>query len=198
MKISQFQLFVIIFLATAICVNAQSIEWLKDFDEASRISQESGKPMLLDFTASWCKPCQQMEKTFWTRSDIIELSKNFVAVKVNFDNERSLTRKYFVSAIPNVTTTDPWGNSLNFSRGFGGNSENILEILKSIPKDFSPVKQSFADIEIDKNNLEALTKISDFYTENKFYYQSNEFNKRILKLEINAEKTRKFNADNRF
>lgn len=186
MKIKFFTILFLILTATA--ANAQSINWLKDVKEAEKIAADTGKPILYDFTASWCKPCQEMEKSFWTRADVIEATSQFVAVKVNFDNEKGLARKYYVSAIPNVVTTDPWGNGLNFSRGFGKNIEEILNRLKSVPPDFNSIKKANEQLEADKNNLSALTAIANFYNEKKFYYLGNEFSKRILKLETDAAK----------
>lgn len=167
--------------------NAQTINWVKDFKEAKALAVETGKPIMLDFTANWCKPCQEMEKSFWPRPDVSALVQNFVAVKVDFDDEPGLARKYFVSAIPNVVTTDPWGNGLRFSRGFGS-PEKILDHLTSIPKDFSAIKDFVQQLETDKNDLTALNKLSEFYTQNKLYYQSNEYDKRLLKLETEAPK----------
>lgn len=180
----------ICFLFLAISsANSQTINWLDDYKEAARIAKDTGKPLLLDFTASWCKPCQEMEKTFWTRPDVIALAQDFIAVKVNFDREKSLARKFYVSAIPNVVTTDPWENGLNFSKGFGGDGEKILARLIAVPKDFSSIKEAALRIDEDKKDIEALTKIAEFYKENKFYYLSGEFGKRILKLETDPKKS---------
>ena len=185
MKLKIFPVILLFFVSS---INAQTINWFKDFKEASQIAVETGKPMMLDFTAIWCKPCQEMEKSFWTRPEVIELAQSFVAVKVNFDNERSLARKYYVSAIPNVTTTDPWGNGLGFNRGFGSNSDKIFGHLKAIPTDFSPIKDSVLLLETDKKNVAALDQIAKFYDQYKLYYQSNQFNKRILKQETDPAK----------
>jgi len=187
MKLSKFSL-VVTFLILTYAVSAQQVEWLTDYKEASKIAREGGKPLLLDFSAKWCKPCQAMEKTFWTRPDVIELSGQFVCVKVDFDKEKGLAGKYGVSAIPNVLTTDPWGNGLNYSRGFGSNTDDILKRLRFVPKDFSPIKEANLQLESDKNNYSALATIVDFYNENKFYYQSNQYGKRLYKVETDAQK----------
>lgn len=179
-----FSLIFLLFLVST--TTAQSINWMKDFKEASLLAQETGKPMLLDFTAPWCKPCLEMDKSFWTRPDVIELVNNFIAVKVDFDKDVKLVRKYYVSAIPNVTTTDPWGNGLNYNRGFGSDTKRYLDQLKLVPKDFSSIKDSVALLETEKNNITELKKVADFYSQNKLYYQSNEFFKKILKLETDS------------
>lgn len=170
----------------------QQISWLNDFKEAGKIAVESGKPMLLDFTASWCKPCREMEKIFWTRADVIELAKNFVCVKVDLDQNARLADKYGVSAIPNVVSTDSWGYGLAFHRGFGLKADaEIMEKLRAVPKDFSQIKEANDTIAADKNNLAALSKIADFYQQKKIYYLSSEFYKRLLKQEKNPAEREK-------
>ena len=187
MKLSKLSL-IVAFLILCYSAHAQQVEWHTDYKEASKVARENGKPMLLDFSAKWCKPCQAMEKTFWTRPDVIELSGQFVCVKVDFDNEKGLAGKYGVAAIPNVLTTDPWGNGLNYSRGFGSNSDDILKRLKFVPKDFSPIKDANLQLETDKNDHAALERIVDFYNQNKLYFQSNQYGKRLYKIETDTPK----------
>lgn len=176
--------------------NAQQIGWLTDFKIANKLAVDMGKPMLLDFTAVWCKPCREMEKDFWSRADIIELSKDFVCVKVDLEKNKSLADKYVVAALPNVIMTDSWGNGVEFHRGFGINGvREITEKLLSVPKDFSQITEAQRIIASDKKNLDALLKIADFYRQKKFYYLSCEFNNRILKLEKNASKRERLMLD---
>lgn len=166
-------------------VNAQQrISWLKNIHEANKIAAETGKLILLDFTGDWCKPCQKMDKEFWTRADVVELSSEFVCVKIDFDHSKNLVSTYRVRAIPTILMTDSWGLGLNFHVGFGAGSENqIVEKLGSIPKSFSEIKDASKLLKSNKNNLAALAKIAEFYQQRKFYYQSNEYYNHLLKLE---------------
>lgn len=164
--------------------NAQQINWLTDFKAAGKIAVETGKPMLLDFTAAWCKPCREMDKDFWARADVVELSEDFVCVKIDTEQNPALAEKFGVSMLPHVIATDSWGSGIEFHRGFGRNGvREITEKLLALPKDFSPIKEAQRIAASDKKNLKALIEIADFYQQRKVYYLSSDYYKRILKLE---------------
>jgi thioredoxin 1 len=62
-------------------------DWEKD------VLQNSG-PVLVDFTATWCGPCQLMEPI------LASLSKDFQVRQVDFDANRQLANQLNVNAIP--------------------------------------------------------------------------------------------------
>ncbi len=176
-----FPILIFIFTSSA---NAQQIVWLNNYQEAAKIARNESKPMILDFTASWCKPCGKMDAVFWTRADLIEISKEFVCVKIDYDRNELLVNKYGVRAIPTIVMTDSWGLALDFHRGFAANADReIIEKLNLIPKDFSEITDAGNLIETGKKNIGALSKIAEFYQQRKFYFQSNEFYSRLLKIE---------------
>jgi thiol-disulfide isomerase/thioredoxin len=182
-------LFLFLILFSGIYVYSQQIEWQTDITEAQKVAKGNGKPILFDFTAKWCGPCQNMERNFWPRADIVELSKKFVCVKVNFDRNKPFAGKYGVRGIPNVVFTDPWGRGLTYQLGFSGTTEGeILEKIRFLPGDFSPIMQAGNALDADEKNLEALHKVADFYQERKLYWQGTDFLKRILKLELDPAK----------
>lgn len=164
-------------------ISADEIEWHSDFGEAKTLAQQTGKPLLLDFTAKWCEPCQVMEKTFWVDPKVIERSKDYVCVKINFDASASLKRKYRIRSIPFVLMSDSWGMELASHRGYGNGSANVIyRKMGMVPVDFSAILEARGIFENDEENLDALAKIADFYHVRKFYYQSNEFSEKALKL----------------
>lgn len=170
------------FLFVGLSANAQQIKWFKSYKEASAVARASGKPMLMDFTAPWCKPCQAMEQVFWVRNDIIELSDRFVCVKIDFDDNKSLAYKYGIRAIPNILITDSWGLLLFAERGFNSTSDSlIINKINAVPQDFTKLIESGQLLE--KDDLNALKTFGEFYQREKLYFQSNFFHLRVLKAE---------------
>ncbi len=176
-------------LLAPIVSDGQQINWLTDIKEARSVAVKSGKPILYDFTASWCGPCKRMEKDFWPRADVVEVSSQFVCVKVNFDKEKSLASKYSINAIPNVVFTDPWGRGLLGQKGFGAGTDNeILEKIKFLPKDFSSLIAAGNALESNDKDIDALHKFAAFYQDRKVFWLGNVFYERLIKLESEPSK----------
>ncbi len=169
--------------------NGQEVEWLNDLERAKRLSIETGKPILYDFTAKWCGPCRRMDREFWPKPEIVELSKKFVCVKVNFDIEKAFAAKYGIRAIPNVVFTDPWGRGLLGQKGFGAGTEaEIVEKINLLPKDFKQILDAGKKLETDEKNLDALHQFAAVYQEKKLFWIGNEFYRRLLLLEAEPTK----------
>ena len=61
---------------------------------------KSKKPVLLDFWAVWCGPCQMQGPVFEQAAE--QLADKAVFGKVNVDEEPELARKYGVMSIPTL------------------------------------------------------------------------------------------------
>lgn len=188
----------ILLLTVTIFAQEEQIAWEKDFKKAQARARETGKPLMLDFTAVWCKPCKVMDEQFWVRADVVEATKPFIAVKIDYDSQKGLVGKYNVSAIPFVVFTDPLGNMVTFRRGFGSKSVRELnQIFNEMPKNFSALIKYYDAIEQKKDDGMALLQIADSYRHSKLLFLSNEFYKRALKtkeIQNDAEKKERVTA----
>jgi len=64
-----------------------------------QLLQQSAKPVVLDFWASWCGPCRMMDPIF---AEVSVERPDFVFGKVNVDEQPKLAQRYEISAIPTV------------------------------------------------------------------------------------------------
>lgn len=59
-----------------------------------------GRPMIVDFTADWCEPCQELKPIF------ANLKNDFIGridcVSINTDENKELTKKYGIRNIPTL------------------------------------------------------------------------------------------------
>ena len=79
---------------------------------------------------SWCDPCKKMEREAFSDPVIKEVLKDYVLLRMNFDNQISLHIKYGVRAIPYVFITDSHGRVIDKQKGYSGKN-NIERLLST-------------------------------------------------------------------
>ena len=95
----------------------------ENFDE---LIVNIGKPVLLDFWAPWCGPCQQI-------APIVEAIANeredIIVGKVNIDEDMELAQRYRVMSIPTLVVLNHGGEVTAKAVGFRSREE-ILKLLE--------------------------------------------------------------------
>lgn len=66
--------------------NALGIDWFEgDVEAAFAAARDADKPLFLYWGAKWCPYCKQVEATIFTRRDVIDQTRQFVAVELDGD-----------------------------------------------------------------------------------------------------------------
>lgn len=117
MKVFKPMLIILAALATVIVVSLalrphERVPWRQGFAAARAEARQTGKPMLVDFTADWCGYCQEMRRTTWSDVNVEQAVRDYVPVQVDVDREPSLAAQYHVSGLPHLVVLDPQGNVL--------------------------------------------------------------------------------------
>lgn len=107
-------------------------------------AKRSGKPVLFDFTADWCPPCQQMKaELFADASAARTLEELVVPVRV-LDRRRengrnppevdSLQRAYRITAFPTLIVAWPEREGFETSTGYRGVPATLEWLSRSVAK----------------------------------------------------------------
>jgi thiol:disulfide interchange protein len=88
---------------------AGKIDWVRNYSEGLRLARESGKSIMVYFTADWCGPCVQLKKYVWSDKRVIAASKQLVPIYVDVDQDPDTLAEYKLRGIPAVFFLSPAG-----------------------------------------------------------------------------------------
>jgi len=125
---------------------AEGIDWLT-YEEGMAKAKEHDKPILIDFTASWCGWCKRMDRETFSNAEVVDyMNDNLVPVKVWGDSdkktshngeimsEKALTRLYGVRGFPTFWFLNSQGEKIGPSPGYK-QKDQFLPLIQYVAGD---------------------------------------------------------------
>jgi thiol:disulfide interchange protein DsbD len=91
------------------------LAWSEDWKAAQQLASTSGKPILLDFGASWCGACEELNRYTFSDPRVVREGQRFVSVKVDLSpgkdspEKQKLLASYGHRGLPLVVLHDSEG-----------------------------------------------------------------------------------------
>jgi thiol:disulfide interchange protein len=118
----------------------ERVPWVP-FEQAVARARAEGKPILYDFTADWCPPCQAMKRELFADPEAAQtIARAVVPVRV-LDRQReagrnppvvdSLQRAYQIEAFPTLVVAWPGSPQHATARGYRGKDLTLAWLVSS-------------------------------------------------------------------
>ncbi len=119
-------------------VENAEMNWIYNIDSAIVSAQQNNKLLMVEFMATWCPPCKEMEATTFISKDVIETASKFITVRIDVDKQGDIANSYNCNAgkyggigVPNILFMDAEQNRIKHIIGFQS-PEKLTAIMDSV------------------------------------------------------------------
>ncbi len=88
---------------------APKIKWRTSLPAAMKEAKRTGKPIMIDFYATWCGPCKLLDAHVYTYAPLVKEMNNWIPVKIDAEQQAAVAQKYDVTGYPTLLYMKPNG-----------------------------------------------------------------------------------------
>ncbi len=90
-----------------------NLAWAKSYTDGLAQASRQHKPLFISFHTPGCAWCAKMDAETFTDPTVVELSRQFVCVRVESDVDPAVVERYRVFAYPTLLFADSGGHELS-------------------------------------------------------------------------------------
>ncbi len=115
--------------------------YIDDEPAALEVAKQENKLVMLDFYATWCAACNELDHKTFSDQTVIDKLENYVTVKLDFStkSDKELTEKYKILGLPVVIFMDSNGKIYKRLEGFV-KAEEMLKIIDEVEAEAKSAK----------------------------------------------------------
>jgi thiol:disulfide interchange protein len=106
-----------------------SFQWVTDHEAAFAQAQQTGRPVFMDFYASWCPPCKSMDREVFSRDDVARAMDDWVPLKIDVDQQDDLANQHDIQVLPTLLAATPEGEIVARYEGYMS-PEQLIDFLR--------------------------------------------------------------------
>ncbi|WP_394823738.1 protein-disulfide reductase DsbD family protein [Pendulispora albinea] len=116
--------------------SAPPISWQSGEEAARAQATTANKPVIVDFGATWCKACSELDESTWPDPRVRAAAASFVAIRVDATDDddpevQRLRKKYGVIGLPTVVVINGHGEEMKRFNEYV-TPEKMAEAIKSV------------------------------------------------------------------
>ena len=114
-----------------------AIEWMDDYEAARVLAEREDRPLMVDFGASWCGACEELDRHTFSDARVVREGQRFVPVRVDLspgpdlEAGRALLARYDQRGLPLVVTHGTDGEEAERVTSFI-EAEQMLQVMRRV------------------------------------------------------------------
>jgi thiol-disulfide isomerase/thioredoxin/YHS domain-containing protein len=123
-----------VFTSQYVAAEETGVVWSTDVEGSLQKAAAEQRPVLMEFTASWCVYCKRMEKTTFQDPSVASVvNSRFIAIKVDADKHKALVKDLAIKGLPAMLVVAPDLQIMDRITGFHTAKALITRLDKVVP-----------------------------------------------------------------